>query len=476
MIEPNASYAAETALLPTLGWLHTNGRWIEESNGTIITLAGVAWEELAYKTTLDQDPAVRADQMKAMGVNSVRLALNSALWASSSSYPALVDKIIQLLAQRGIYTILDFHCGTSNQAEWTDDTKAALMASPAAWVNWWRVIATRYENQSAAPIYGLFNEPPYPTATYSQTQLDQMWRNAAVQAIQAIHSINPKVVILVDGIRYAENVVAEFYDNPLPAVNIVYALHRYYHYDIGYETYAISYAAGNIGIARTQMEDFYQSVLFQMMNKGYPVMLEEFFSLTSDPYWNAQLHDLYLILRKYQVGFNQWMWESFDFGLANSTWIGQFFNETVLATASNSVFQSSTTATSGLVVPGNLTASDGFEMPLVIVPLYLEIGIAIGLGLALAVPAVARNARSRRLNGDRGGQTSRRIVIALARTVFLFGLVTWGYVVAMQLRDLASVYDVLALWMPIRMDYLGETAFIVSIIAYFLLKFWETKK
>ena len=46
----------------------------------------------------------------------------------------------------------------------------------------------------------------------------------------------------------------------------------------------------------------------------------------------------------------------------------------------------------------------------------------------------------------------------------------------MQLRGPDSVYDVLALWAPIRLDYFGEAAFILSMVTYFLLKFWETKK
>jgi len=34
----------------------------------------------------------------------------------------------------------------------------------------------------------------------------------------------------------------------------------------------------------------------------------------------------------------------------------------------------------------------------------------------------------------------------------------------------------LKVWVPIRLDYFGEAAFILSMTAYFLLKFWETKK
>jgi hypothetical protein len=79
-------------------------------------------------------------------------------------------------------------------------------------------------------------------------------------------------------------------------------------------------------------------------------------------------------------------------------------------------------------------------------------------------------------NQPRDQKMGNRVVLALARTVFLFGLLTWGYVVAMQLRHLEEVYDQLAEWVPIRLDYLGEAAFIVSMVAYFLLKFWETEK
>jgi hypothetical protein len=80
------------------------------------------------------------------------------------------------------------------------------------------------------------------------------------------------------------------------------------------------------------------------------------------------------------------------------------------------------------------------------------------------------------MNRDRNEKISRRIVLALARTMFLFGLPTWGYVVAMQLRNTRLVYDTLAEWVPTRMDHVGETAFILSMAAYFRLKFFGNEK
>jgi hypothetical protein len=48
--------------------------------------------------------------------------------------------------------------------------------------------------------------------------------------------------------------------------------------------------------------------------------------------------------------------------------------------------------------------------------------------------------------------------------VWGYALMVWAYVVAMQLRFPESVYWRLALWLPIRMDYLGEIAFVSSFI------------
>lgn len=45
-----------------------------------------------------------------------------------------------------------------------------------------------------------------------------------------------------------------------------------------------------------------------------------------------------------------------------------------------------------------------------------------------------------------------------------WSLSVWLYVIAMQLRYPDAVYWPLAVWLPIRLDYLGEAAFILSLI------------
>jgi hypothetical protein len=45
-----------------------------------------------------------------------------------------------------------------------------------------------------------------------------------------------------------------------------------------------------------------------------------------------------------------------------------------------------------------------------------------------------------------------------------YWLAVWLYVIAMQLRYPNTVYWPLAVWLPIRLDYLGEAAFFISFV------------
>lgn len=48
--------------------------------------------------------------------------------------------------------------------------------------------------------------------------------------------------------------------------------------------------------------------------------------------------------------------------------------------------------------------------------------------------------------------------------VSAYAFIVWIYVVALQFLHPESLYAPFARWLPIRMDYVGETAFVVSFI------------
>ena len=57
----------------------------------------------------------------------------------------------------------------------------------------------------------------------------------------------------------------------------------------------------------------------------------------------------------------------------------------------------------------------------------------------------------------------------------IYGLLAWGYVVALQVRNENWVYEVLAKWVPIRLDYFGEIGFVVSFLCAIALALRQDK-
>jgi hypothetical protein len=56
-----------------------------------------------------------------------------------------------------------------------------------------------------------------------------------------------------------------------------------------------------------------------------------------------------------------------------------------------------------------------------------------------------------------------------------YGFAVWLYVVAMQLFYPNSIYGALATWLPIRMGYFGEAAFVSSFIVATALIMWKPR-
>ena len=57
----------------------------------------------------------------------------------------------------------------------------------------------------------------------------------------------------------------------------------------------------------------------------------------------------------------------------------------------------------------------------------------------------------------------------------IYGLLMWGYVVALEVRREDWVYDILATWVPIRLDYFGEIGFVISFLCAITLALRQNK-
>ena len=60
--------------------------------------------------------------------------------------------------------------------------------------------------------------------------------------------------------------------------------------------------------------------------------------------------------------------------------------------------------------------------------------------------------------------TRTHLIRRICFVIWGYSFALWLYTIAYQLRYPYSIYDVLAWWLPIRMDYIGEAAFAASFI------------
>ncbi|MCD6575662.1 MAG: hypothetical protein J7K73_00710 [Nanoarchaeota archaeon] len=63
---------------------------------------------------------------------------------------------------------------------------------------------------------------------------------------------------------------------------------------------------------------------------------------------------------------------------------------------------------------------------------------------------------------------NNKLVITASKTAFLFGLLIWLYVIAMQIAHPESVSWTFVYWLPIRMDFVGEVAFVILLVGFFV--------
>jgi hypothetical protein len=93
--------------------------------------------------------------------------------------------------------------------------------------------------------------------------------------------------------------------------------------------------------------------------------------------------------------------------------------------------------------------------------------IEISDGAYLRLKALKRSGESFSQVIERIGSNSMPRLNLIQRVcIVLWGycLAVWLYVIVFQFRYPDSIYDALAWWLPIRMDYLGEAAFVASFI------------
>ncbi|MDQ1288740.1 MAG: endoglucanase [Actinomycetota bacterium] len=208
------------------GWLHTNGSKIVDSAGATVRLTGINWFGMETGTqTFDGlwagKPATwtqQLDHMASLGYNTIRVPYTgSAITAGAVSgvntdtNPDLIgltpmqilDKVVDYAGNKGMRIILDRHRPTiaGQTPLWNGNS-----VSEASMIADWKTMANHYKNNTTVVGADLFNEPHAEGTDPNGTGANwggggaRDWRLAAERIGNAILSVQPNWLIIVEGV------------------------------------------------------------------------------------------------------------------------------------------------------------------------------------------------------------------------------------------------------------------------------------
>ncbi|MFE9450606.1 cellulase family glycosylhydrolase [Streptomyces sp. NPDC006739] len=215
---PTAVPAASTAA--GAGYWHTSGRQILDAAGQPVRIAGINW--FGFETAnhvvhglWSRDYKSMIDQMRSLGYNTIRLPYSDDIFKSGTVPNSIdfssgkntdlqglnslqvMDRIVAYAGQDGLKVILDRHRPDSGgqSALWY-----TASVPESTWIADLKSLATRYQGDSTVIGIDLHNEPHDPACWGCGDQATD-WRLAAQRAGNAVLSVNPALLIFVEGVQ-----------------------------------------------------------------------------------------------------------------------------------------------------------------------------------------------------------------------------------------------------------------------------------
>lgn len=284
-------------LTTTMGWLHTDGRWIKDSEENTVTLRGV------HMYLRKQNEEAKYIAAKAMGANCVRLAFvkydieNPGANEEDNDKRGLVamDAAIGWAHDAGLMVILD-------QQLWSD--AVGVYPAPSTfledtdlqdeWLAMWQTIVARYVSDPTVIGIDLMNEPNCIEGV--DVEDHHLWEPIAETAVTALKLINPNLLFCVAG--WGTLLIPGFDDvDFLQTSNVVYTEHIYYDTSEGLplpewaQAWRKAYSTGDLSGGLSAFTDYLDDRFTVFTDQDIPVWIGEIGFLTTDPYWQTQMED-----------------------------------------------------------------------------------------------------------------------------------------------------------------------------------------
>jgi endoglucanase len=201
------------------GYLHTRGNKIVDASGAVVGFSGLNW--FGFETTTYAPHGLwtrnwqeMLDQIQSLGYNTIRLPFSNAMLKPGirptgidfTRNPDLahltaievMDRIIAGAGAHGMRVILDNHRSTPGDGPESGGLWYTREFPESRWIEDWKMLAARYLGNSTVVGVDLRNEPYGACWSCGDTSMD--WRAAAERAGNAILSVNPDLLIIVEGV------------------------------------------------------------------------------------------------------------------------------------------------------------------------------------------------------------------------------------------------------------------------------------
>ena len=206
------------------GFWHTSGSRILDSNNQVVRIAGINW--YGFETSRAVPGGLTSQDYKSIlttihnqGYNTVRIPLSNQMVEtpsvpSSISYGnginadlqglnslQILDKIIAYAGTINLRVILDNHRSEAGDSAESNGLWYTGAYPESAWINDWKTLASRYAGNPTVIGFDLRNEPHNAASGGSCWDCGGAtdWHLAAARAGNAVLSVNPNLLIFVEG-------------------------------------------------------------------------------------------------------------------------------------------------------------------------------------------------------------------------------------------------------------------------------------
>ena len=219
LLLPLAGAPSAGAAEPGDGYWHTSGRQLLDAAGRPVRIAGVNW--FGFETDVHaphglwaRDYKSMIDQMKSLGYNTIRMPFSDDILKPGTMPGSInfdgkntdlqgldslqvLDRIVAYAGLSGLKVVLDRHRpdAAGQSALWY-----TAAVPETTWIANLKALAARYDGDPTVIGIDLHNEPHDP-ACWGCGDTTRDWRLAAERAGNAVLSVNPDLLVFVEGVQ-----------------------------------------------------------------------------------------------------------------------------------------------------------------------------------------------------------------------------------------------------------------------------------